>query len=168
MYTKLLTHLIFKCIDVLMCFFIFRLSGSQFNCTHNISEDGIVGGDICGIGLQPDSVNLTCSINFRGNKAPELLWSRDNGDNVTRYITIRTVSNSIATSTVLISTNERMNGSSFICSMSMNERKYASVTTPHLENIEWSSPVLKILCKYTRNLFIVYVQRITFVFIFLL
>jgi len=106
-------------------------------------SDGIVGGDICGLGLQPDYINMTCSINYRGSEAPTLSWSQDNGDDLTQHVTNSLVQNSTVTSTVLITANERTNGSWFTCSAGRTQ-----LNTSEVLEVFWASPAVTQLCMY--------------------
>jgi len=121
-------------------------SGKSLDCTHNMSVDGVVGGDICELGLQPDLINITCSVRFSGNIPPTLSWSHNSPrDIIYHSVADNVVPNSRVTSIIVIQANNDMNGSRFSCSASFiwtaNNKK-----TPQAI-IVWTSQYFKLLCK---------------------
>ena len=126
-------------------FYLFNLTDSDLQCTHNISESGILGGDLCELGLQPDCINMTCSIIYRGNVAPSLLWEKVINDQyITSDFTNKTSNNMVAISTVVRRVSDDMSGIQFICSASMIWN--ITTTAPVDLNITWRSPAIKLLC----------------------
>jgi len=101
------------CDTVMIVMYIFL--GEHLDCTHNMSDDGVVGGDICELGLQPDYINNTCSLRFSGNVAPTLSWSHDNSEVISQVTTNVVVPNLRITTTVIVQATERIEGSRFTC-----------------------------------------------------
>jgi len=76
-----------------------------------MSADGILGSDICRLGLEPDYIKMTCSIDFQGNIAPTLTWSdlgKDVGSNASTNESV-IENHSRATSTLVVQANEKLN-----------------------------------------------------------
>ena len=119
-------------------------SDLKLHCIHNINESGTVGGDVCGLNLQPDYIEMTCSINYRGNVAPTLLWDEiiDN-HNITNDVIKKADNNKLAISTAVIQAGEDMNGLQFNSSVTM---KWNISSRAVQLNITWSSPAIIILC----------------------
>jgi len=115
------------------------------DCTHNMSEDGSIGADICQLGLQPDYINMTCSVRFRGNVPPSLLWSHGGtADVFPRDITnVVFISNQLVTSSVIIQVRDDVNGSQWTCSAQMY---WTSSNTTTSLPMNWTSDKLNILC----------------------
>jgi len=84
-------------------------------CTNNIDSRGLFSGDMCEPSLQPDIVNLTCSIKFTGNIPPQLNWTRDGTEDVLNASTISILNNSKLSSSIIVQAAPRLNGSKFIC-----------------------------------------------------
>ena len=113
-----------------------------------MSRGGILGGDICAMGLQPDIVNMTCSVRYSGNVAPSLSWTHDSSAdvllNVTNF-TLQSDETSVTVCTLIVSGREDMNGSRFHCSAQMIWNKSGATTTTDLP-LNWTSDKLNVLC----------------------
>jgi len=122
---------------------------TRLYCAHDISEAGIVGGDICGLGLHPDAINISCTIYMRGNvSTPILEWTRTDGG----HVVIESQSSSYDTlsrrATVHMRTraDEQMNGSQIIARTNMlNSSNWTH--TDQLNLVTWTSPVMELLCE---------------------
>jgi len=116
-----------------------------------MSADGVVGGDICGLGMQPDHINMTCSVRFRGKVAPTLSWSHDNVSDASSMrhcnVTNVTIPNSRVISTLVIRVNEALNASQCTCTCVTEEFSRSFTISEEVSNINWTSDRLKILCK---------------------
>ena len=127
------------------------MSDPVLSCSHNMSADGIFGGDICQLGQQPDYIELTCSHKYRGIIAPTLMFRQNClkfGVNRTKTNVSHTEKHSVVTSTTVVQASERMNGSYFTCSTHMKWNK-SSISNEYLNlNISWTSPVIDLLCMY--------------------
>jgi len=115
-----------------------------------MSADGVLGGDICQLGLQPDYIDFTCMVRYKGNIAPTLTWIQDGEDSLTRVTTSvgDTENHSLLTSTAVVQANERMNGSSFTCFTNMIWNKNTALEELQEIHITWTSPVIYLLCMY--------------------
>jgi len=122
-----------------------NVSDKSLTCSDNISVDGVVGSDICELGLQPDYINNTCSVRFSGNVAPTLLWSKD--DVTSRDVSNFTVPNLRVTSTVIVKADEHRNGSQFTCSASMVWPS-SNLSSQPMNYLNWTSKSLNQLCVY--------------------
>ena len=114
-------------------------------CSHNMSEEGILGGDLCGLGS--DIINMTCSIRFSGNVTPELIWTH-NTDDVTAAVSLDvnsfTLQNDLRqVSTMTVQAREDMNETRFTCSVC--RKRLSTTTTTKLKS--WQSEKLNVLCK---------------------
>ena len=106
-----------------------------------MSRDGIVGGDICGMGLQPDIINMTCTVRFSGNVAPTMSWRNNNLHVISANNVFNSkVPSSRLTSSMIIQATEQMNGSQITCSLEM----IGAHSVSQLPN--WTSPSLNTLC----------------------
>jgi len=116
---------------------LFLFPGNQLKCTHNIS-DVMVATDICGLGLQPDYINVNCSVDYHGNKAPALKCNQEDAIPTTSSeITHPTNVSSRITYSLTMQVNNTMNGTHVSC---------------HIPNVghsdlTWLSPLFNILCK---------------------
>jgi len=120
------------------------LTGQSLDCTHNISEDGVISTDICGLG-PPDYINMTCSLRYSGNVAPTLSWSEDNVAVTAHKGTSLIIPNVQVTSTVVIEARKDMNCSRFMCSgriiWSTDDATFTET------NKTWTSSIFNMLCK---------------------
>ena len=111
-----------------------------------MSRDGILGGDICGMGLQPDIINMTCSVRYSGNIAPSLSWTHDSSADVLLNVTNCTLqSDERSVCTLIVSGREDINGSRFHCSAQMIWNRSSTTTTTDLP-LNWTSDKLNVLC----------------------
>jgi len=113
-----------------------------------MSVDGVVGGDICELSLQPDYINITCSLRFSGANivAPTLMWHHNNTAIKSLNVTNTIVPNARVTSAVIVHANEEMNGSRIACSVRMFWNEY-NTSVPSTVYAQWTSDYLNILCK---------------------
>ena len=120
------------------------LTGKTLNCTHNISEDGSISRDICGLNVEPDYISMTCSIAYRGREAPTLLWRQNNVD-LSHHVTSNVEYNSRVTSSVIFEANKRLRKTQLMCLMKMLTNN-SGFSMSQLSDISWTSPVINLLC----------------------
>jgi len=120
------------------------LLDKNLDCSHNMSEDGSIGADICQLGLQPDFINMTCRVRFRGNVPPGLLWSHGGtADVVPRDVINVLTPNLLVTSSVILQARDDVNGSQLTCSVQIY---WTSSNTTTSLPMNWTSSKLNILC----------------------
>ena len=119
----------------------------HLNCKHNIPESGVVGGDICALGLQAEYINVTCNICMRGNVAPHLEWRVNNESDDDVIISQATGynANSEATFSLGLRVSDKLSGSKVSCMTTMlNSSEW--IYSQEL-NLIWVSPEIQLLCK---------------------
>ena len=86
---------------------------------------------------------MTCSVKYRGNVAPTMLWNEISHNYITStYFSNNTNDNTVATSSVVLPASEVMKSSQFIFSA----RTIWNISSgPVYINVSWSSPMIKIL-----------------------
>jgi len=117
-----------------------------------MSAEGMIGGDICQLGLQPDYINVTCSVNYKGNIDPTLAWGDVPGD-ILSHSTSHVMfghNHMRVTSILIVQANEGLNGSTFACSAKMiwDSNGPAPQKSTQDLNITWRTPDISLLCKY--------------------
>jgi len=115
-------------------------SGDPLNCTHNFSSitiaTDITGiNSVWGLDLEPDYINVSCSVDYRGNKAPVLLWNQEDGIPENRS-EITNVSSRI-TYSLTMQVKNKMNGTRLSC----------HIQDVFHRNQTWTSPLINTLCK---------------------
>jgi len=102
----------------------------------NMKPDGVVITNDCNI--DPDEVQLSCSVTFYGKNPPQLEWKKvPEGGNRVVNTECQTINNRITCNTSVIGDRD-MNRSSFVC----------QATGPSELNISLCSiPVKNLLCK---------------------
>jgi len=114
---------------------------TRMKCTHNISDDFAIGGDICGLGLRADVVNCTCSIIYKGTVAPTFRWKYD-GRAKYKNVTRDTHSDTLSVSSLILEINEKMNNTRFSCLIEL-VNSTVSGSSPY-QNISWNSPLINL------------------------
>ena len=90
-------------------------------CHSNASADGAVGENTCNI--EPDIVQLSCSVNYRGNLAPLLAWKDSGtGERVDRGLVSNTSSETTSQLTLVMEAKADFNKVSFRCSVVNRQR----------------------------------------------
>jgi len=125
---------------------LFFCADQQLECSPDIGINGLVSGDICGLNLKPDYVNLTCSINFRGNIHPVLAWGQGNSQTLPESKT-SVVTNSKVSSSMIVQATPQLNGSSFICTVSQDFAANADLPTLPVAMLppSWTSPPIQLI-----------------------
>jgi len=122
-----------------------------------MSAEGIIGGDICQLGLQPDYINVTCSVNYNGNIAPKLTWHDARKGILSPDTSMVTLANNHLRfdSSVVVQVSKQMNGSTFTCYAKMIWNSNNSTSQKYTQelNITWRSPVVNLLCMYANKHF---------------
>src|SRR6218665_2309852 len=104
-------------------------------CRSNKELDEVVGQNTCGI--EPDIVELECSVKYRGNIPPQMEWSKI-GQNISTPFPVSVVtSNNRFVSTLKLIGDIALSNSSYVCGT-----KRTSVATYNC-----TSEVIKIFCK---------------------
>lgn len=115
-----LQTLVFDAIGSPICSYLEDFPSDK-SCRIEAPSDGIIGRNSCGI--PPDTVSLSCSMQFRGNIVPMMQWRELDGNVVTEGI-YNMVINSNTVSTLVLNGNQ------------MQNRKYMS-------NIVYTNPTLR-------------------------
>jgi len=102
----------------------------------NMKPDGVVIPNDCNI--DPDEVQLSCSVTFYGNYPPQLKWMKvpENGNSVTNT-ECQTINNRVMCNTS-ISGDRKLNSSSFVCQTTGSSELNVSLCR---------IPVKNLLCK---------------------
>ena len=121
----------------------FTNSGTKPMCTSNTSLTRVLVENDCD--LEPDHVELNCSVAYRGNIPPLLEWHHSSKSDVEmeRYVVNRrnSTDNSVAMHFMTVKLDWKFNGSNFVCALKdVNERKGCAT-----ENIS-------VVCEYAFNI----------------
>jgi len=119
--------------------------GEHLECTHNISDDFMIGGDICNLGLKADVVNYTCSVVYKGTVAPTFRWKHGGGEKH-KNVTSESHSDTLSLSSLILEINEEMNNTEFSCSIELFNST-VSGSSPY-QNLSWNSPAINLACNY--------------------
>jgi len=119
--------------------------GEHLECTHNISDDIVIGGDVCGLRLKADVVNCTCSIKYKGTIAPTFRW-KHSGEEKHKNVTHVTHSDTLSVSSLILAINGEMDNTGFSCSIELFNNTISS-SSPY-NNLSWSSPPINLACNY--------------------
>jgi len=105
-------------------------------CKSNISPDGVIGHNTCGI--QPDELLLSCSISFHGNIPPDLKWIKlGESDSISGNVTKGQAANRF-TYNLTIKADLLEDKSSYVCQTTKSRTSTHSCT----------SETVKLLCEY--------------------
>jgi len=101
-----------------VCLFIIA---KELECMDNLNADGVLTQSIiqtCGLYLQPDIINLTCSNSFRGNISPSLIWKKIGTQELAiQKPKTQTIINNRVSSSLIIQANEQLSGQKFSCNV---------------------------------------------------
>jgi len=92
----------------------------ELDCVDNLNVDGVLTQRIiqtCGLNLQPDIINLTCSNSFRGKISPNLVWKKiETQELPIQKPKTQTVNNRVSSS-LIMQANEQLSGQKFSCNI---------------------------------------------------
>ena len=111
---------------------------SSPECSSNVSKDGAVGENTCDI--EPDVVEMTCSVKYQGNSSPSLAW-RDEGTKSAIQSGVSSTSEPTRSNiTLVMKANSTLNQRSFYCEV-VNTQKPS-------DNYSCSASKIKVMCKF--------------------
>ena len=111
-------------------------------CHSNASADGAVGENTCNI--DPDIVQLSCSVNYRGNMAPLLAWKDSRTDDgVGTGIISNTSTKTMSQLTLVMEAKADFNKVAFQCSV-VNRQKIHQIRNYSCDDIK-----IKVICGFT-------------------
>src|SRR6218665_3647431 len=119
---------------------VFTPTDGNGSCRSNLKPDGVIIPNDCNI--DPDEVQLSCSVIYYGKNPPQLVWKKvpEDGNSVSNT-ECQTINNRIACNTS-ITGDRKMNGSSYVCQ---------TTGSPQLNVSLCRIPVKNLICKYRYN-----------------
>jgi len=113
--------------------------GRNISGYHNISSGQVLFHDVCDLGLQPDFINLTCTINYRGFAPPVIKWTKNICNCLDASLVVSSqIVNSTVISTVIVPAKLQadMSNLKYSCQVYINAESESS-------ELSWSSPLFK-------------------------
>lgn len=82
-------------------------------CESSMKPEGVIGSNRCGI--PPESLHLSCSATYRGNRAPSIVWMRNGSEtNITEGVTFISSTNHV-TLNLTLKPDSIADGDAFQC-----------------------------------------------------
>ena len=118
---------------------IWSFPESSPECSSNVSKDGAVGENTCNI--EPDVVEMTCSVKYRGNSSPSLAWRDEGTKSVIQSGVSSTSEPTRSNITLVMKASSTLNQHTFYCVVVNKPKQYLS------GNYSCSGPKMKVMCK---------------------
>ena len=121
----------------------------NFSCSHNINYvEGLAAEDICEDRIKEDTVEITCSISYRGNKPPPIFWSSDPPwDDPDKFSIVNTINGTMAVSKYSSKAHMLVN-ISVIKLTSLIGTQFEFGYQSIVKGLNWTSPQLKFFGKF--------------------